>query len=81
MNKPFNRSLIVIIISALMILSALAMLTPGAFAVSSGTVTYNPTTFGINEATGAPVTTVAFVSGGTFSSGATIYFYLSREVS
>ncbi len=78
MTKPYNKMLITFIIAAVMVLSALAALTPGAYAssLSSGTVTYNPTTFGLTQS-GTPIPTVAYVSGGSFPSGSTVYFYLS----
>ena len=77
--------MLTVLITLAMILSALAVISMAAqpaYATSSGTVTYNPTTLGLTVVTTSPLTyspiqTVAFVSGGTFSSGATIFFYLS----
>jgi len=85
MFKPNNKKLLTVLITLAMVFSALAVISMAAqpaYATSGGTVTYNPTTLGLTVVTTSPLTyspiqTVAFVSGGTFSSGATIYFYLS----
>jgi hypothetical protein len=83
MYKPNNKKMLTVLISIAMIFSAFAVLsfvaTP-AYASASGTVIYNPSTLGVgtlSSGKGIPVTTVALTSGGTFSSGDTIYFYLS----
>jgi len=78
MFKPNNKKMLTVLITLAMILSALAVISMAAqpaYAAASGTVTYNPTTIGIES--GIAVQTVAFVSGGSFTSGATVYFYLS----
>ncbi|MEM0159653.1 MAG: hypothetical protein QW393_02725, partial [Candidatus Micrarchaeaceae archaeon] len=83
MFKPNNKKMLTVLIAVAMIFSAFAILSfaaQPAFAAASGTVTYSPTTLGVNAAAPhakIPVTTTVFVSGGTFSSGATVYFYLS----
>jgi hypothetical protein len=80
MKKISTKKMLTVLISLAMVFSALAVISMAAqpaYATSSGTVTYNPTTLGLGTSTGPPIQTVAFVSGGTFSSGATIYFYLS----
>jgi len=85
MFKPNNKKMLTVLITLAMVFSALAVISMAAqpaYAAASGTVTYNPTTLGLKVVTTLPLTyspfqTVAFVSGGTFSSGATIYFYLS----
>ncbi|MEM3504291.1 MAG: hypothetical protein QW134_08715, partial [Nitrososphaeria archaeon] len=83
MFKPNNKKMLTVLIAVAMIFSAFAILSfaaQPAFAAASGTVTYSPTTLGVNAAgphATIPVTTTVFVSGGTFSSGATVYFYLS----
>ena len=81
MYKPKTKKMLTVMIAVAMIFSALAILSfaaEPAYASASGTVTYNPTTLGFTGTTFSTlVSTVAFVSGGTFSSGATIYFYLS----
>ena len=78
MYKPNNKKMLTVLISIAMVFSAFAILSfaaEPAFATASGTVTYNPTTFGISS--GDAVETTVFASGGSFSSGATVYFYLS----
>ncbi|MEM3489945.1 MAG: hypothetical protein QXO75_09890, partial [Nitrososphaerota archaeon] len=80
MFKPNNKKMLTVLIAVAMIFSAFAVLSlvaQPAYASASGTVTYNPTTLGVYPSTDLPIPTVAFVTGGTFSSGATIYFYLS----
>ncbi|MEM0159785.1 MAG: hypothetical protein QW393_03430 [Candidatus Micrarchaeaceae archaeon] len=80
MFKPNNKKMLTVLIAVAMIFSAFAVLSlvaQPAYASASGTVTYNPTTLGVSPSTDLPIPTVAFVTGGTFSSGATIYFYLS----
>lgn len=82
MTKINSKKMLTVMIALAMIFSALAVISfaaQPAYAAASGTVTYNPTTFGVTSTspTNGAVTTVAFVSGGTFSSGATVYFYLS----
>ena len=72
--------MLTVLISLAMVFSAFAILSLAAepaYASSAGTVTYTPTTLGVNPTTEFGLTTSAFVSGGTFSSGATIFFYLS----
>ncbi|MGC8579271.1 MAG: hypothetical protein ACP5MB_04340 [bacterium] len=79
MSKYSNKkALISILVVMVMVLSAFVVISGSASATASGTVTYNPTTYGLSS-NGYPLETVAFVSGGTFSSGATIYFYLSSN--
>ncbi|MEM0138946.1 MAG: hypothetical protein QW100_04430, partial [Thermoplasmatales archaeon] len=78
MFKPNNKKMLTVLIAVAMVFSAFVVLSIAsepAFAAASGTVTYSPTTYGIES--GTAVQTVAFTSGGTFSSGATVYFYLS----
>ncbi|MEM3192147.1 MAG: hypothetical protein QW292_08675, partial [Candidatus Parvarchaeota archaeon] len=78
MFKPSNKKMLTVLIAVAMVFSAFVVLSIAsepAFAAASGTVTYSPTTYGIES--GRAVQTVAFTSGGTFSSGATVYFYLS----
>lgn len=83
MYKPNNKKMLTVLIAAAMVFSAFAILTFAAtpvYASASGTVIYNPSTLGVgtlSSGKGTPVTTVAYTSGGTFSSGDTIYFYLS----
>jgi archaellum component FlaC len=81
MSKYSNKkALISTMVAMLMVLSAFLVITGSASATASGTVTYNVTTYGlssVSSGSGIPVTTITFVSGGTFSSGATVYFYLS----
>ena len=80
MYKPNNKKMLTVLIAVAMIFSAFAILSLAAqpaFASSAGTVTYNPTTLGVSSATEFGLSTSAFVSGGTFSSGATVFFYLS----
>ncbi|MEM4067123.1 MAG: hypothetical protein QXV17_09725 [Candidatus Micrarchaeaceae archaeon] len=82
MFKPNNKKMLTVLIAVAMIFSAFAILSfaaqPAYATSSSGTVTYNPTTLGVTSSTGSDlIPTVAFVSGGTFSSGSTVYFYLS----
>ena len=81
MYKPNNKKMLTVLIAVAMVFSAFAILSfaaQPAYASSSGTVTYNPTTLGFTGSTFSTlVSTTVFVSGGTFSSGATIYFYLS----
>jgi len=83
MSKYSNKkALISTIVAMLMVLSAFVVITGSASATASGTVTYNVTTYGLSSVSsgaGTPVTTITFVSGGTFSSGATVYFYLSTS--
>ncbi|MGC8580668.1 MAG: hypothetical protein ACP5MB_11545, partial [bacterium] len=80
MSKYSNKkALISILVVMVMVLSAFVVIASPVSASAYGTVTYNPTTYGVNPSTNLPLTTVAFVSGGTFSSGATIYFYLSTS--
>jgi len=78
MNKPSTKSLVTFIIATVMVLSALAVLTTGAYA-ASGNFTVNPTTFAAGTSTGT--STVAYVSGGTFGAGSTVYFFLSSTQS
>ncbi|MEM3828855.1 MAG: hypothetical protein QXP36_06550, partial [Conexivisphaerales archaeon] len=81
MFKTNNKKMLTVLIAVAMIFSAFAILSfaaQPAYATSSGTVTYNPTTLGVTSSSGGVlISTVAFVSGGTFSSGSTVYFYLS----
>ena len=77
MYKPNNKKMLTVLISVTMVLSALAII---AFAATpayaaSGTFTTDPTTF--TAGTSAGVSTIVTVSGGTFGSGSTVYFYLS----
>ncbi len=78
MNKPSTKSLVTFIVATVMVLSALAVLTTGAYA-ASGNFTVNPTTFA--PGTGTGTSTVAYVSGGTFGAGSTVYFFLSTTQS
>ncbi|MEM3845980.1 MAG: hypothetical protein QXU98_09790, partial [Candidatus Parvarchaeota archaeon] len=82
MFKPNNKKMLTVLIAVAMIFSAFAILSfaaqPAYATSSSGIVTYNPTTLGVRSSSGSDlIPTVAFVSGGTFSSGSTVYFYLS----
>ena len=82
MTKINSKKMLTVMIALAMIFSALAVISfaaQPAYAAASGTVTYNPTTLGVTSSspTNGAITTVSFVSGGTFSSGATVYFYLS----
>ena len=77
MYKPNNKKMLTVLISVTMVLSALAII---AFAATpayaaSGTFTTDPTTFTAGTSSG--VSTIVTVSGGTFGSGSTVYFYLS----
>ena len=72
MSKPNNKKMLTVMISIAMVFSALAILsfaaTP-AYAASSGSITLDPTVFAVNTAT------ITLANGGTFGSGATVYFY------
>ncbi|MEM3860152.1 MAG: hypothetical protein QW478_12245, partial [Candidatus Micrarchaeaceae archaeon] len=81
MFKPNNKKMLTVLIAVAMIFSAfavLSMVAQPAYA-ASGTFTVNPTTY--TEGTGSGVSTIAYVSGGTFGSGSTVYFFLSTSTS
>ncbi len=82
MYKPNTKKMLTVLIAAAMIFSAFAILSFAATPAyaASGTFTSNPTTFAVGTGTsGTPPyrDTIGFVSGGTFGSGSTVYFFLS----
>ena len=86
MSKTNTKKMLTVMISIAMVFSALAILsfaaTP-AFATATGTVTYNPTTFGesLSGSTYTMTPTYVTANGGTFNSGSTVYFYISSTTS
>ena len=80
MYKPNNKKMLTVLITVAMVFSALAILSFAAEPAyaASGTFTVNPTTYVETSSTTAQTTT-AYVSGGTFGSGSTVYFYLSKS--
>ncbi|MGB9815924.1 MAG: hypothetical protein ACPLVI_08375, partial [Thermoplasmata archaeon] len=87
MSKYSNKkALISTIVAMLMVLSAFLVITGSASATASGTVTYNPSTFGLTSyssttGTGSTVPTIVVANGGNFGSGSTVYFYISQNMS
>ena len=81
MFKPNNKKMLTVLITLAMIFSALAVLSMAAQPAyaASGTFTVNPTTYTAGTSSGT--STVAFVSGGTFGSGSTVFFFLSTTTS
>ena len=78
--------MLTVLIAVAMIFSALAILsfaTTPALATATGSVTYNPTTFGETLSTGTykMTPTVVVANGGSFGSGSTVYFYVSTSTS
>ncbi|MEM0161422.1 MAG: hypothetical protein QXZ12_08235 [Thermoplasmata archaeon] len=65
----------VILVTLLVVISMAIIVIPQASATATGSVSYTPTVFSINT----PTLTV--VSGGSFGSGSTVYFYLSSTTS
>ncbi|MEM3828992.1 MAG: hypothetical protein QXP36_07255, partial [Conexivisphaerales archaeon] len=81
MFKPNNKKMLTVLMAVVMVFSALAILSFSAQAAyaASGTFTVNPTTYTEGSASG--VSTIAYVSGGTFGAGSTVYFFLSNSTS
>ncbi len=86
MYKPKTKKMLTVLIAVAMVFSAFAILsfaaTP-AYATATGSVTYNPTTFGETHSgtTYTMTPTVVVANGGSFGSGSTVYFYVSTTAS
>ena len=86
MFKPNNKKMLTVLIAVAMVFSAFAILsfaTTPALATATGSVTYNPTTFGesLSGTTYTMTHTVVVANGGSFGSGSTVYFYVSTSTS
>ena len=82
MSKPYTKKMLTVMITVAMVFSALAILSfaaQPAYAASGTFTVNNPTTF--TTGTGSGVSTIAFVSGGTFGSGSVVFFFLSSTTS
>ncbi|MEM3192945.1 MAG: hypothetical protein QW292_12855, partial [Candidatus Parvarchaeota archaeon] len=78
MFKPNNKKMLTVLIAVAMIFSAFAVLSiaaqPAHAIVSSATISYDPTVF-----SNAGVVTVTFASGGSFTAGGQVNFYLATS--
>ncbi|MEM3844079.1 hypothetical protein, partial [Metallosphaera sp.] len=78
MFKPSNKKMLTVLIAVAMIFSAFAVLSiaaePAHAIVSSATITYDPTVF-----SNAGVVTVTYASGGSFTAGGQVNFYLATS--
>ncbi|MEM3859956.1 MAG: hypothetical protein QW478_11245, partial [Candidatus Micrarchaeaceae archaeon] len=74
MFKTNNKKMLTVIVAVAMIFSAFAILsfTAQPAYAASGSITLDPTVFAKGTAT------ITLANGGTFGSGATVYFYLSN---
>ena len=82
MSKPYTKKMLTVMITVAMVFSALAIVSfaaQPAYAASGTFTVNNPTTYTIGTASG--VSTIAFVSGGTFGSGSVVFFFLSSTTS
>ncbi|MEM3830081.1 MAG: hypothetical protein QXP36_12850, partial [Conexivisphaerales archaeon] len=81
MFKPNNKKMLTVLMAVAMVFSAFAVLSIAAQPAyaASGTFSVNPTTYTEGSASG--VSTIAYVSGGTFGAGSTVYFFLSTSTS
>jgi methyl-accepting chemotaxis protein len=79
MFKPNNKKMLTVLITLAMVFSALAVISMAAQPAyaASGTFTVNPTTYTeVSDTANTPI--MAYVSGGVFGSGSTVFFFLSK---